>query len=121
MSRWRVLTSYLVLEPSKNPAYLAQRDSRVSELSQTFSRAFAPWKSSRYTDQDRIRSLTAILTDAADLGVWLFAQPSNLQFHWPRNSASSIAVTPSLVKTTDEQGQTLTNPQVMIEADLKGR
>ena len=85
---------------------------------QVFSRAFAPWQNPKYKDEDRVRSLSAILKDAAGLGIWMFSQPSDLQFRWPKNSevgANRIAVAPALVKLTDERGQSLSEPQVMIK------
>ena len=118
MSRWRVLTAYLRPNPSDDTSYIAQRDHQINEMVQVFSRAFAPWQNPKYKDEDRVRSLSAILKDAAGLGIWMFSQPSDLQFQWPRNSevgANRIAVAPALVKLTDERGQSLSEPQVMIK------
>ena len=117
MSRWRVLTSYLSLEPSENHQYMTQRDRRINELSRTFSKAFAPWKNKRHTDQDRIKSLTAILTGAAELGIWLFSQPGELQFRWPKKKSNMMVLAPALVKVTDERGEKLATPQIVVEAE----
>ena len=83
-----------------------------------FSRAFAPWQKSKYKDEDRIRSLSAILKDAAGLGIWMFSQPSDLQLQWPRYSdigSNMVAIAPALVKLTDERGQILSEPQVIFK------
>ena len=117
MSRWRVMTAYLLPDPTKDAAYVAQRDKQISETVQSFARAFAPWKSTGYKDEERARSLSAILEDAANLGIFLFSQPSTIKFHWPSPSeigASRIVVSPALLKTTDEKGQDLVEAQVMV-------
>ena len=66
--------------------------------------------------------LGKIFRGAAELGILLFSQPSELQFHWPSGGSSGgsnkMMVTPALVKTTDEQGARLTVPQVLVEAEL---
>lgn len=118
LSRWRVLTAYLQPDPSDDKTYIIQREQQINEIVQDFSQAFAPWKNSKYSDGDRARSLSAILTEAADLGIWLFSQPCLLQFRWPRSgeiSPSKIAVAPALVKITDELGASLREAQIMVE------
>lgn len=117
MSRWRVMTAYLRPDPTKDAAYIAQRDRKINETVQAFAQAFAPWKSTGYKDEERARSLTAILEDAANLGIFLFSQPSDLKFHWPASNEmgpGKIAVSPALVKATDEKGQDLVEAQVMV-------
>ena len=117
MSRWRVLTAYLRPEPSKDTTYLADRDQKIHETVLAFSEAFAPWKSPKYNDADRSRSLSEIIKGAAELGVWIFAQPSWFEFHWPKYSEADrgrLAISPALVKMTDERGQVLKEAQVMV-------
>ncbi|KAK4693237.1 hypothetical protein P7C71_g4125, partial [Lecanoromycetidae sp. Uapishka_2] len=97
---------------------IAERDQRIGEIVQLFSRAFGPWKSPKYSDEERIRSLSATLKDAADLGLFMFAQPSDLQFRWSKQSElgpNTIATTPALIKLTDEKGNALSEPQVMLK------
>ena len=118
MSRWRVLTAYLRPNPLDDTSYIAQRDHQINEMVQVFSRAFAPWQNPKYKDKERVESLSAILKEAAGLGIWMFSQPSELQFQWPKHSevgSNKVAVTPALVKLTDERGQSLSQPQVMIK------
>ena len=122
MSRWRVLTAYIRPTPSQDSSYIAQRDHRIQETVQEFSRAFAPWKNLKYHDGDRTRSLSAILKSAADVGIWMFSQPSSLQFRWPTYSevgANRIAAIPALIKLTDEKGRKLREPHVMLQAVIK--
>ena len=119
MSRWRVLTADLRLPPSEDPAYMSQRDHRIEKLVEKWSRAFAPWRNSKYKDEDQMRSLSAIWRSAAELGVWIFSQPSSFQFQWPEQRdlrTHQITVTPALIKTTDEKGHALKQPQVILEA-----
>lgn len=117
MSRWRVMTAYLRPDPAKDAAYMAPRDKQISDTVQSFGRAFAPWKSTGYKDEERARSLSAILEEASNLGIFLFSQPSTLKFHWPSSSEvgpGRIVVSPALAKTTDEKGQDLVEAQIMV-------
>lgn len=118
MSRWRVLTAYLLPDPAKDAAYIAQRDRQINATVQSFGRAFAPWKSTGYKDEERARSLSAILEEAASLGIFIFSQPTTLIFHWASSNevgTGRVVVSPALVKTTDEKGQELVEGQVMIK------
>ena len=118
MSRWRVMTAYLRPDPTKDAAYIAQRNRQINDTVQSFAQAFAPWKNTGYKDEERARSLAAILEDAATLGIFLFSQPATLKFHWPTSGAvgpGRIVVSPALVKTTDEKGQDLMEAQVMVQ------
>ncbi|CAF9917925.1 MAG: hypothetical protein ALECFALPRED_000424 [Alectoria fallacina] len=118
MSRWRVMTAYLRPDPTKDVAYIAQRNRQINDTVQSFATAFAPWKNIGYKDEERARSLAAILEDAATLGIFLFSQPSTLKFHWPTSGEvgpGRIVVSPALVKTTDEKGQDLMEGQVMVK------
>lgn len=118
MSQWRVRTAYLRPDPTKDAAYIAQRDAQIRNSVQSFTKAFGPWKNTGYKDEERTRSLTAILEDAANLGIFLFSQPSTLKFHWPAPSEvrpGKIVVSPALVKTTDEKGGELAEPQIMVD------
>lgn len=117
MSRWRVMTAYLRPDPTKDAAYIAQRSKQISDTTHSFAWAFAPWKNLGYKDEERTRSLSAILEDAANLGIFLFSQPSTLKFHWPTSSEvgpGRIVISPALVKTTNEKGQELVEAQVMV-------
>ena len=115
MSRWRALTAYLRPNALEDKDYITERDRQIDIIVQNFSKAFAPWQNPRYEDEERVHSLVAILKDAADKGIWLFSQPSEFQFQWRKLGPSRIAVAPALVKVTDERGQILGEPQVMID------
>ncbi len=119
MSRWRALTAYLRPNALEDTAYIAQREHQINIIVENFSKAFAPWQNPRYKDEERVHSLVAILKDAADKGIWLFSQPSEFQFQWRKLGPSRIAVAPALVKITDERGQILGEPQVMIDLTAK--
>lgn len=116
MSRWRLLTVYLRATPSQDPEYIAERDQKIGVATQTFSRAFRPWWNAKYTEDQRARSLFTILQSAADLGIWMFSQPFELQFEWPKQEVSKLVVLPALLKTTDERGQYLAEPQIILRA-----
>ena len=116
MSRWRVLNAYLRPNPTENTLYTAHRDSQITELTQTFSRSLAGWKNPKYNDDDRMRHLSAVIIEAADLGIWLFSQPSGLEFRWSRYGENEIEIAPALVKVTDEKGHKLAKYQVVVKA-----
>ena len=76
----------------------------------------------KYNDQERARSLTVIFKEAAGLGTFLFSQPSEMQFQWPPANdlgAGVAAITPALVKLTDEHGRRLATAQVLVSAEVK--
>lgn len=115
------MTAYLRPDPTKDATYITQRDRQINGTVQSFAKAFAPWKSTGYKDVERARSLSAILEDAANLGIFLFSQPSTLKFHWPASSevgSGRIVVSPALLKVTDERGQDLVEAQIMVDAEV---
>lgn len=121
LSRWRTLTAHLRPDPSSDSIYLAQRDETIIGIAHAFSHAFSPWENSKYRIEDRIMSISAILKEAAGLGVWMFSQPCELEFRWPKPrevGSSRIVVAPSLVKLTNEEGVPLEEPQVMVRPVL---
>ena len=92
-------------------------------MATSFSSAFAPWKNGKYRSKDRVRNLSEILKQAADLGMWLFSQPSTFRFDWTAGTPQStreIIMLPGLVKETDEKGIRLEEAQVLIEPVLEG-
>ncbi len=112
------MTAYLRPDPTKDAAYISQRDRQISDFVKSFAKAFAPWKSTGYKDEERARSLSAILEDAANLGIFLFSQPSTLKFQWPASSEvkpGKIVVSPALLKSTDEKGRDLAEAQIMVD------
>ena len=122
MSRWRVTTAHLHPDPTKDPNYIRKRDRQISDIVQSFTRAFAPWKSTGYKDEERARSLSAILEDAANLGIFLFSQPSTLNFYWPAagdNRSGKVVVSPALLKTADENGGKLAEAWIMVDQVVK--
>ena len=120
-SRWRQLTAHLLPNPLEDSAYKKHRNYQIDSMVRGFSRVFAPWENRQYGSDQRSNSLSAILKGASELGILLFSQPSELQFRWPNNGDSvgsnQLAVTPRLVKTTDEWGNVLQVPQVLVEAE----
>ncbi|CAF9942007.1 hypothetical protein IMSHALPRED_003148 [Imshaugia aleurites] len=117
MSRWRVMTAYLRPDPIKDATYINRRDRQINDAVLSFANAFAPWKNTGYKDEERARSLSAILEDAANLGIFLFSQPSTLGFHWPSSSElgpGRIVVSPALEKRSNEKGQELVEAQAMV-------
>ncbi|KAL9001441.1 MAG: hypothetical protein Q9169_000016 [Polycauliona sp. 2 TL-2023] len=119
MSRWRELTAYLRPDPFQDAYYIAHRDRQIDVKIQAFSRAFAPWQQSAHSQQERSDSLSAIFKGAAELGIFLFSQPSQLQFRWPRPEEliqNQITVLPTLVKNTDERGRRLRRYQTLVPA-----
>lgn len=63
--------------------------------------------------------LTALFKEGADLGIFLFAQPSLLEFCWPEVGKGEVVVLPGLEKLQDEQGRKLDVPVRLVEASVK--
>ena len=116
------MTAYLRPDPTKDTTYLTHRDRQINNTVHSFAKAFAPWKSTGYKDEERARSLSAILEDAANVGIFLFSQPSALTFHWPstagENESGRIIVSPALLKTMDEMGRQLPEAQVLVRHEI---
>lgn len=111
------MTAYLRPDPIKDATYINRRDRQINDAVLSFANAFAPWKNTGYKDEERARSLSAILEDAANLGIFLFSQPSTLGFHWPSSSElgpGRIVVSPALEKRSNEKGQELVEAQAMV-------
>ena len=116
------MTAYLRPDPTKDSTFIIQRDRQISETVQSFAKAFAPWKTTGYKDEERARSLSAILEDAASLGIFLFSQSSTLEFRWPAAGEirpGKVVVSPALLKTADEKGRDLEHPLVMVEQEVR--
>lgn len=67
-----------------------------------------------------MRNLSEILKHAADLGIWLFSQPSGFRFFWVTKEKVMV-VLPGLVKESDEHGKRLREGQVLVKAVLGER
>lgn len=117
-----MLTAYLHSNAPDNVSYRAQVDEHIQNMATSFSTCFAPWKNGRYRSKDRVRNLSEILKQAADLGVWMFSQPSAFRFDWSTGtpqSSGTIAVLPGLLKETNERGIRLKEAQVMVKPIMK--
>lgn len=80
-------------------------------------RAFAPWMDPNFSGQDCVQALTALLEEAAGLGIFLWSQPSEMEFQWATDNqfdSGRLPVTPALVKLTDEHGHKLRQAQVLV-------
>lgn len=75
-----------------------------------------------------MRNLAEILKHAADLGIWLFSQPSGFRFMWAAaggkggrdGGRGTLVVLPGLVKESDEYGKRLREGQVLVRATTVG-
>lgn len=96
----------------------AARGDAATSLAQTFTSAFAQYSDAHFAESDRLDHLASVLRAAADLGVWLFAQPCSFGFRWSPRSGSAadrVAVFPAVVKVGDELGRRLLVQQVLAE------
>ncbi|KAL6718178.1 hypothetical protein ACLMJK_004266 [Lecanora helva] len=117
--RWRTLSAYLRPDPSSDKDYLADRDRKIAVCVQSFTKAFAPWSSKKYPDEERMQSLAKIFQQGAALGLLLFSQPAELQFTWPQKvelQRGGLALTPNLCKYADQWGQKLSHAQTITES-----
>ena len=122
LSKWRALTAYLHSNSVDNAAYRARVDEQIQNMAISFSNTFAPWRNGKYRSKDRVRNVSEIIKQAADLGIWLFSQPSAFRFNWPTSNprpSSEITALPGLVKDTDEKGIRLKDTQVLMEPVMK--
>ncbi|KAE8393073.1 hypothetical protein BDV23DRAFT_150038 [Aspergillus alliaceus] len=111
---WRMLTSRLYKEGYFADSVTAE-PSAVRTLAASFVQAFAPYSDPDFSETSRLDHLMSVTRAAADLGVWLFAQPCSFDFCWNANLIDKVAVLPAVVKVSDEQGQRLFAPRVLVE------
>ena len=117
-----MLSAYLRPDPASDLKYLALRDSRIEDIVTGFSKSFRSYSNAKYSADDASRSLTAILKDGVELGLVLFSQAATLSFSWPTQTKigrEQIAISPALVRSSDERGKTLSTKQTLVERVLK--
>ena len=116
-SQWRVLSSHLRPNPLLDTSYLTRRDRQIDDFSGTFTLAFHPWSDPKVPTKTLKRSLTSILKNAAELGLFLFSQPRDLQFRWFGSGSGApkvLANLPALVMVADERGRKLAKPRTLV-------
>ncbi|KAL3442443.1 hypothetical protein BJX65DRAFT_298970 [Aspergillus insuetus] len=113
---WRMITAYLYDQSSqtKDATKINARTQAARAFADEFSSAFSAYAQPAFSESDRVVHLTKLANSAAELGIWLFAQPCTFEFVW-KKSSSEITVSPKVVKTFDERGARLAVPQVLIE------
>ncbi|PYI24011.1 hypothetical protein BO99DRAFT_398580 [Aspergillus violaceofuscus CBS 115571] len=113
---WRMLTSHLHAEYLDTSSPAAQRN--IAALVEDFSRTFTAFRNPQFSDPDAHRHLRSVVKEAADLGVWLFAQPCFFEFVWGDAPPRSITTLPAVVKVSDEHGQRLATPRKIVEETI---
>ncbi|KAL4864548.1 hypothetical protein BDV12DRAFT_9932 [Aspergillus spectabilis] len=113
---WRMITAYLYDQSSqrRDATKMAARSQAARAFADEFSSAFSAYAQPAFSESDRAVHLSKLANSAAELGIWLFAQPCTFDFVWQKSS-SEITVSPKVVKTFDERGARLAMPQVLIE------
>ncbi|KAF7590808.1 hypothetical protein BBP40_002330 [Aspergillus hancockii] len=119
---WRMLTAYLhkAGRSAQEITTTTPPEDAIRKLAEDFSTAFAPYSDSQFPDSDRLAQLTSVLRAASDLGTWLFSQPCTFDFRWDTSSVppDHVIVLPAVVKISDETGQRLLVPQVLVEKSV---
>jgi hypothetical protein len=99
-----------------------QPDVALDQAVQSFTHVFAPWAKPDVPDAERIKNLSDIVEEAAKFAVWLFSQPSSFEYDWKpavdvRDRANrSVVTVPAVLKITDNRGQALVRPVVIVGA-----
>jgi hypothetical protein len=99
-----------------------QSDTALDDAVQNFTRVFAPWAKPDVPDAEKIKNLSDIIEEAVRFAVWLFSQPSSFEYDWKpavdvRDRANrSVVTAPAMLKVTDNQGQALVRPVVIVGA-----
>ena len=122
MSRWRVLTSYLLPSLDNNTPAEQRRDQAIHAGAQLICQAFEPW--ARGTDNARLQNLVSIMKRASEFGVTLFSQPAMFEWQWQAQGRAmqrdglQMVVMPGLDKTTDQEAQPLASPLHLLEPSM---
>ena len=120
MSRWRILSNFL-MSPPESP------NGVIAELVNSIDMILASFVDSRYLAgigrEERTKSLSSIVNRAAKIGNALFAQPSMWEFGWDvsakrRAIGQQITVYPAIWKIGDCNGRRLDKPILKQEEEV---
>lgn len=99
-----------------------QPDRALAEAVRSFTHVFAPWSKPEVPDAEKIKNLSDIMEEAIKFAVWLFSQPSSFKYDWKpavdvRDRAiRSVVTVPAVLKVTENRGQALVRPVVIVDA-----
>ncbi|PLB53309.1 hypothetical protein P170DRAFT_463048 [Aspergillus steynii IBT 23096] len=116
---WRMLTAHLhkAGQPGQETTTVSVSENTIQSLAQDFSTTFASYSDPHFPESDRLAQLSSVFRAASELGTWLFSQPCSFDFRWDTSSVSSdhVIVLPAVVKISDELGQRLPAPRVLVD------
>ena len=59
-----------------------------------------------------------IISDALDTSIWLFGQPHIYEFVWEGVGRRGTVIAPGLARTTDDRGNALERPRILLEPSV---
>lgn len=89
--------------------------SAIREAAEHFALTFFPWANPGFFDHEKDEDLVQIMSNALDLMIWLYGQPSAYEFLWESVGRRGMLVAPGLVKVTDGNGRSSMQPRVLLE------
>ena len=116
-----MLTVHLQQRASlENPSSTGPQHRAIESTVETFVTAFSTYASPQHQRAERVRHLTEVMLAAAELGVWLFAQPCEFRFVWDSSAVGGehIVVLPAVTKVSDERGNPLLVAQDVVKPVL---
>lgn len=124
MALWRLASSHLRSEITKDQNYIDDLEAAVAALCEDFTAAFGPWENPQVGDEgQRNENLKDLLRRAADVGILLFSQTASFHFHWePRPDADKtrdLVVWPRLLKVQDENARWLRPNQLLVDVNIE--
>ena len=104
-------------QPGSQTTTVSLPEDAIQSLAQKFSTTFASYSDSHFPESDRLAQLSSLFRAGSELGTWLFSQPCSFAFRWDTNSVSldHVIVLPAVVKISDELGQQLPAPRVLVD------
>lgn len=111
LAKYRGMTAYMQPDPSTNRSYLQKREANIRLAAETFTSAFERWTKDPAGDAGSyLQNLLEIMRSAAELGVFVFAQPATFDFQWPEparttHQGQAVVTLPAFVKVTNDKSR----------------
>lgn len=122
LSAYRVLSGYIRSDILDDPNFIREKSETSERIAAIFEQAFQYWIQRHKSSRDRVAAFRHLIDRAANLGVFLFSQPSVFFFNWEMtrkdHARKLVPVWPFLLRVFDNNAQLRAISDVMIPMKL---
>lgn len=115
-SEWKRLNAYLCPQSGDDPEFAKEISKVCDEISDGLGAALSPWRAQ--TDDNTFRQHErSLIIAASSVAIKIMSQSWDYKFVWNDTGASAdtaIAMSPGLLKVTDDGGKLLQSPQLLV-------